>query len=232
MTLALYELCNASDQSMSPYCWRIRESLLLLEIPFESRLVGFSEIQQLSDGSNLTVPMLVDAEKKIIGSWEIAHYLSTHHDPGSQLFGDEGQQALAGFVTDWIDATLLARVNRMLVKDNYDGFRVADQEYFRRSEEARQGQTLEKTQAAREMERPEFQKLLHPARQFLKQRSFIGGAGPTYADFALHSTFQWARSVTRFKLLRPDDRLNDWIDRMDDWVIAQTSRVPIFNKIL
>jgi glutathione S-transferase len=194
--------------------------------------VGFTEIQQLSSDSKLTVPMLIDTEKKITGSWEIARYLSTRHDPDGRLFGDEGQQALAGFMTDWIDATLLARVNRMLVKDNHDGFRTADQAYFRSTEEARQGQTLEKTQAARELERPELQKLLHPARQFIKRRLFFGGTRPTYADFALHSTFQWARSVTAFKLLRPDDRLNDWIDRMDDWVTTQTRRVPIINNIL
>jgi glutathione S-transferase len=232
MTLALYELCNASDKSMSPYCWRIRQSLLLLEIPFESRLVGFSEIQQLSPDSNRTVPILVDLEQEIIGSWEIAQHLSNHHDPDSRLFGDEGQQALADFITDWVDATLLARVNRMLVKDNHDGFRAADQEYYRSTEEARQGQTLERTQATRESEKPELQKLLHPARQFTKQRPFIGGSNPTYADFTLHSTFQWARSVSKFRLLRPDDRLNDWIGRMDDWVTTQTSRVPIVNKVL
>ena len=232
MDLVLYELCNASDKSMSPYCWRIRESLLLLEIPFESRLAGFSEIQRLLPGTGKTVPLLLDNEQEIVGSWEIAQHLSTHHDPNGQLFGDDGQQALAGFITDWVDATLLARVNRMLVKDNHDGFRTADQAYFRNSEEERQGQTLEKTQAARESERPELQKLLHPARQFIKLRPFIGGTNPTYADFALHSTFQWARSVTNFELLRADDRLNEWIYRMDDWVATRTDLVRIVTRIL
>jgi glutathione S-transferase len=229
MSIVLYELCDASNKSISPYCWRVRESLLLLEIPFESRLVGFKEIHQLFTGPNKTVPILLDGEREIGGSWQIAQHLSTYHDPHNKLFGDDEQRALASFITNWVDATLLARTNRMLVKDNHDGFRPADRAYFRSKEETRQGQSLEKTQAARESEKLELQKLLHPARLLIKNRPFLGGAIPTFADCVLHSTFQWSRLVTDFELLRPDDRLHDWIHRMDDWVTTQTSLVNIIT---
>ncbi len=232
MTLVLYELCDASEQPMSPYCWRIHESLLLLSIPFESRLLGLTDIRQHFTGKNRTVPVLLDGENEIEGSWKIAEYLSEHHDPRNRLLGENNERRLTTFATNWVDAALLGPVNRMVVKDIHDGFKPADQAYYRTSEEKRQGQTLEDAQAEREKERPFVQKLLHPARMAIKQQPFIGGQYPTYADFALHSTFKWIRAVTNFEFLRPDDRLNEWINRMDDWVISRSSVVEITTSVL
>ena len=62
--------------------------------------------------------------------------------------------------------------------------------------------------------------LCNAAGQPIKQQPFIDGQNPTYADFALHSTFQWVRAVTGFEILRPDDRLNEWIGRMDNWLAS------------
>lgn len=216
--MKLYDLSNAAGQPISPYCWRIRESLHLLSLPFESRLLGLTEIRQRFTGPHRTVPVLLDGDREIGGSWAIAEYLWQHHDPHKQLFGGTGGFSLAAFATNWVDATVLGRVNRMIVMDVHDGFRASDRDYYRRREEKRQGVTLEAAQAARESERPALQTLLHPVRQAIRQQPFIDGQHPTYADFALHSTFQWLRAVSDFKILRPDDRLNQWIDRMDDWL--------------
>ena len=108
----------------------------------------------------------------------------------------------------------------MIVKDVHDGFRAKDRAYFRRREEERFGAALEEIQASREAKRPVFQNSLHPARRAIKEQPFIGGQHPTYADFALHSTFQWIRVTTSFEFLRADDRLNQWIEQMDDWLAS------------
>jgi len=220
MALTLYDLCNAAGQPMSPYCWRIRESLLLLSHPFETRLLCFMEIRQRFTGPHKTVPVLVDDENEIGGSWAIAEYLAENRDSRKQLFGGAGGRSLATFATQWVDASVLGSVNRMIVKDIHDSIMPNDQTYYRSREEKRQGRTLEETQAERESQRPALQNSLHPARQAIKQQPFIDGQNPTYADFALHSTFQWVRAVTGFKILRPDDRLNEWIGRMDNWLAS------------
>ena len=218
MALILYDLSNAAGQPMSPYCWRIREALHLLSLPFESRFLSLTEIRQHFTGPNKTVPVLLDGDREIGGSWAIAEYLYEHHDPHKRLFGGEGGYSLAAFATHWVDATVLGRVNRMIVMDIHDSIRSTDRDYYRSREEKRQGRALEVAQAGRESERPELQILLHPARQAIRQQPYIDGSNPTYADFALHSTFQWSRTVSAFEILRPDDRLNEWIGRMDDWL--------------
>ena len=221
MSLTLYDLHNAAERPASPYCWRIRESLLLLSIPFESRMLGLVEIGQHFSDTHRTVPVLSDEGKEIGGSWAIAEYLSENHDPQKRLFGGIGGRSLAAFVTSWVDATVLDAVNRMMVRDVHDNLKTEDQAYFRRREEERLGATLEDIQASRESKRQAFQISLHPARRAIKEQPFIGGQHPTYADFALHSTFQWIRATSSFEFLRADDRLNQWIERMDDWLEGQ-----------
>lgn len=218
MSIVLFDLGTEEGRPMSPYCWRIRESLALLSVEFESRLLGFREIREKFAGTHRTVPVLVDGDEEIGGSWAIAEYLSRYHDPYGRLFGGPGGQLLNAFVTNWVDETVLRQVNLMIVKDVHDSIRPRDREYFRKSEEKRQGRTLEETQSGREASLPSFQISLHPARCAIREQEFLGGPRPTYADFALHSTFQWVRAVSRFQLLRSDDRLHLWLRRMDDWL--------------
>ena len=220
MHLTLYDMHNAAGKPASPYCWRIRESLLLLAVPFESRFLSFIEIGERFSDTHKTVPVLSDGGKEIGGSWTIAEYLSESYDPHKRLFGGLGGRSLAAFVTSWVDATVLDTVNRMMVKDVHDGFRTEDQAYFRHREEKRLGATLEDIQASRESIRPAFQISLHPVRRAIKEQPFIDGPSPTYADFAVHSTFQWIRATTNFEFLRADDRLNQWVRRMDDWLTS------------
>lgn len=196
---------------------------MLLSIGFDSRMLGYTEIRELFANTHKTVPVLVDGDTEVDGSWTIAEYLAEKHDPDALLFGGPGGRPLSAFVTDWVDATVLGRVNRMIVKDIHDGLRPRDRAYFRSKEEKRQGRTLEETQANRESNLPALQTSLHPARRAIKEQDFLGGPRPTYADIALHSTFQWVRSVSDFELLRPDDRLHQWVRRMDDWLKAAAS---------
>ncbi len=218
MTMVLYDLGDTADRPISPYSWRIRESLHLLAIPFEGRLLSLTGIRKQFTGANRTVPILIDGDREIGESWQIAEYLSQHRDPEGQLFGGAGGKLLAAFVTDWVDATVMGQVYRMIVKDVHDALHPEDRDFFRAGQEKKLGATLEDLEAARELVRPTFQTSLYPARRAIKSRPYITGDHPGFGDFALHSTFQWSRKVSRFQLLRPDDRLNEWIQRMDDWL--------------
>ncbi|MEJ2122840.1 MAG: glutathione S-transferase N-terminal domain-containing protein [Alphaproteobacteria bacterium] len=216
--IILYDLASAERRPVSPYAWRIRESLHLLGVPFEARLLKLGEIRSQTPGEHDTVPVIVDGGTTVGDSWEIARYLSARHDSGNLLFGGTGGFALAEFITCWVDATLMARVNRMIIRDVHDDLAESDRLEFRADREKRLGSTLEQMQSTRESERPELQALLYPARRLIKRTPFLGGGHPTYADCVLHSMFVWARAVSRFELLREEDRLQEWIQRMDMWL--------------
>lgn len=181
-------------------------------------MLGFAEIRSRLPQGHRAVPVVVDGVETVGDSWKIAQYLSARHDPGRLLFRAPEGVALAEFVACWVDASLMARVNRMIIKDVHDDMAQGDRAVFRTGREKRFGAALEQIQATREVERTEFQAVLHPARRLIKRRPFLGGEQPTYADFALHSIFVWVRAVSRFELLRADDRLHGWIERMDEWL--------------
>ena len=219
MTMILYDLSDAAGRPISPYCMRIRESLHRLGLSYDHRLLHLGEIAGYFDGRHRTVPVLCDGEFSISDSRAIAEYLAEHHDPENRLFGDRDSRRLTGFVVDWVDATLMGRINRMIVLDLHNIIRPEDQPYYRRSEERQLGITLEQAHAERESHVPAFQISLHPARRAIKGRSYLGGGEePSYADFTFHAAFQWARTVSNFKLLRDDDRLHGWIEAMDRWL--------------
>jgi glutathione S-transferase len=92
-----------------------------------------------------------------------------------------------------------------------------DKAYFRELRAKRLGTTLEKFCANREETVVQFRKtLLAPLRLTLGSQPFLGGAGPTYADYAVFGCFQWARATSPFKLLEPDDPVAGWCERMLD----------------
>jgi glutathione S-transferase len=225
MTLFLYDMSNASGVAASPYGFRIHGALRLLSLPYETELLGYAQVVQKFSETHKTVPVLVDGDREIGDSWAIATHLAENHDPDNLLFGGVQGYPLVCFITRWVDASIMGAVNRVIVKEIHDSFHPKDQARYRSKEEARFGQSLESLHLTRDAGLPDFQVSLHPARQAVKEHPFLGGDSPTYADFSLHSVFRWARLVSEIELLRPDDRLQKWIGRMDDWLENDTGPV-------
>lgn len=218
--MILYDLRDVAGRPISPYGMRIREALRGLGLSFDHRLLHLGEIAGHFDGLHRTVPVLCDGEFSISDSRAIAEYLAEHHDPQNRLFGDRDRRHLTGFIVDWVDATVMGQINRMIVLDTYKIIRPEDQPYLRHLEEKRLGTTIEQAHSERESHIPAFQISLHPARRLIKERPFLGGEEPSYADFTLHAALRWARerAGSDFKLLRDDDRLHGWITAMDQWL--------------
>jgi len=61
-----------------------------------------------------------------------------------------------------------------------------------------------------------FRKSLDPMRLTLKTQAYLGGDAPNYADYIVFGGFQWARVVSEFKLLKDDDPLYAWRERLLD----------------
>jgi glutathione S-transferase len=101
-----------------------------------------------------------------------------------------------------------------------------DKAYFRKTREERFGATLEAFQSGREERLPAFRQSLQPLRNLLEAQPFLGGDKPLYADYIVFGGFQWARCISSFKLLDPDDPVAAWRERMLDLFggLARASR--------
>src|SRR3546814_11882408 len=51
----------------------------------------------------------------------------------------------------------------------------------------------------------DFRRSLEPYRAVIKDQAFVGGRAPTYADYVLFGTLQWARCTSVFALVEGHD---------------------------
>jgi glutathione S-transferase len=171
------------------------------------------------------VPILIDGETVVHDSFRIAQHLETHHGDAS-LFGGEIGQALARFFNTWVDRTLLPRLAPMIAIDVQGIVDETDARHQRGVMEKAFGKTLEELASSRDKDVVGFRRLLDPARASLRSQPFISGAQAAYADYILFSLFQWARIVSPFALLEPDDALAVWRERMLDLHAGLGRSVP------
>lgn len=213
MTIRLFELCGTDPQRVfSPFCWRIRMALAHKGLAFESVPWRFTETAALAFAQHDKVPVLVDGERIVVESFEIAKHLdAAHPDTPSLMRGNPEPYA---FIGAWTDTVLHAGIAGLIVSDIPALLDAADRAYFFASREKRYGKPLAEVTAGREDRLPAFRAALLPLRHALRGRDFLGGAAPDYADYTVFGGFMWARSVSRFEMLAEDDTLHGWRERM------------------
>jgi glutathione S-transferase len=216
MTVVLYDLVGREDRRFSPHCWRTRMALAHKGLECEARPTRFTDIGRIGDGQVKTVPAIEDGGRLIGDSWAIARYLEATYPERPSLFGGAGGEAVTRFVQNWCVAVLHAGLIGMVVSDIHEHLVPEDQAYFRTSREQRFGRTLEEVQAGREARVEGFRKSLQPVRMTLKDAPFLGGAQPLYADYLVFGAFQWARVISPFRVLEPDDPVSAWFERCLD----------------
>jgi len=162
------------------------------------------------------VPILVDGEVAIPDSWRIAEHLESRYCDAQSLFGGETGHALARFINAWVDRTLLGRLAPLIAVDVVTILDDADARHVRGQFERICGKPLEELAASRDEGVVAFRRLLDPARAVMRFQPFLSGADPAYADYILFSLFQWARIVSAFPVLEPNDALAAWRERMLD----------------
>lgn len=225
MSIVLFDLCGADGRRFSPNCWRSAMALAHKGLAWESRATLFTGIADIG-GGNRTVPVLEDDGELLGDSWAIAEHLEARYPDRPSLFGGETGKSLASFVQNWTIAQMHAPIFRMIAADVHDALDPADQGYFRESREKRLGRRLEEVQASRDDELPAFRAGLAPLRLTLQAQSFLGGEGPTYADYLPFGALQWARTTSAFRLLADDDPVLAWFDRCLDLYDGLGRRTP------
>jgi glutathione S-transferase len=197
----------------SPYCWRTKLALAHKGLAVETIAWRFSEVALLPEGHRL-VPTIIDGDKTLSDSFAIALYLEQSYPDRPSLFGGSGGEAHARLINAWADAVVQANMVRLIVHDIWSVLAPDDQTLFRKTREKRLGTSLEAAQEDREERVTLFRQSLQPARIALRTAPWLGGEAPSYADYILAGAFMWARSISHFETLAPDDTLHDWLGRV------------------
>jgi glutathione S-transferase len=227
MTLKLFELVGADEtRPFSPYCWRTRMALAHKGLGAESIPWRFTEKDAIRPHQSDKVPVLLDDDRAVVDSWAIASYLEDGYPDLPSLFGGEGGRAMGRMMNWWGDVVVVGGIAPLIVADIVGHLRPVDQVYFRQSREARFGKPLEQVVADRDQNVEGFRKSLDPMRLTLKTQPYLGGGAPNYADYIVFGGFQWARAVSPFALLEPNDRIYAWRETMLDAFDGMARKSP------
>lgn len=217
MSVILHDLAGADPtHRFSPYCWRVRMALAHKGVAHEARPWRFTDKAAIADAGTDKVPVLRHAGRAIAESWTILEYLEDHWPGAPTLFGGEGGRALARFVNTWSDAVVMPAVVRLVVSDIPAHLAPEDAEYFVRTREARLGKPLSEVTANRDRDVEALRRDLHPLRMVLRERPWLSGPTAGAADYIAFGPLQWARCVSAFPLLAPDDPVHAWRGRLLD----------------
>ena len=226
MARTLYDLAGADpDLRFSPYCWRARLALAHKGLEVETVPWRFTEKDVIAFSGQGTVPVLIDGETTVGDSWAIAVYLEERYPDRPSLFGGPSGVAPTRFVNAWADTILNPGIVRLILADIFAVLHDKDKAYFRQTREQRFGIPLEQVSADRDSRLPAFRQTLEPLRGMLQRQPYLGGELPIYADYIVLGSFQWARCVSSFELLEPDDPIAAWRARLlDRFDVARNAR--------
>lgn len=217
MALQMFDLAGADpDRRFSPYCWRTRMALAHMGLEVETLPWRFSDKAALAASGQGLVPVLLHGEEVVSDSWTIALWLRRTFPDRPDPFGHEAAVGPTHVLNAWADRVLVPGIAPMIVADIHACLDPGDQAYFRQTREQRMGGRLEEVTATREDRLPGFRQSLQPLRTVLRDRDFISGAAPAYADYIPFACLQWARCTSAFALLAADDPLASWMERMLD----------------
>ena len=214
--LTLYELRGADDRRYSLFSWRTRMALAHKGLDARIETVLLTDKDALAFSGGKTVPVLRDGETVVRDSWAIAEHLERAYPDRPSLFGGEAGHALTHLLNAWTDRTLIPALAPLIAADVHDRIDPADRAHLRAGFERAFGQTLEALREGRDAKIAAFRKLLDPARASLRTRPFLSGEAPGYADYIVFSPLQWARIMSPYPVLAPDDPLRPWFERVLD----------------
>jgi len=227
MTRVLYDLAGADPAlRFSPYCWRTKLALAHKGLAVETVPWRFTDTDAIAFSGQGRVPVLVDGERTVSDSWAIALYLEEAYPDRPSLFGGPAAAAVTRFVNAWADTILNVDMVRLIVSDIAGVLHEKDRAYFRESREKRFGMPLEQVTAGREDRLKAFRDGLLPLRHTLSAQPYLSGEAPAYADYIVFGSFQWARCVSSFELLAPDDVVAAWRERMLNRFEGLARRAP------
>jgi glutathione S-transferase len=229
MSLILYERVGHDGRRPSPFSWRTRYALTHKGVDVDyipTRFADVDTIRRLS-GQHM-VPVLVDGDRVIHDSWNIAVHLEERFSDRPALFAGENGRGMARFINAWSDTVLGPVVRRLIYPDFIWCLDAGDRAYFRQSRERDLGTTLEDACADRPKWLAALTQALAPLERTLGDQSFVGGRVPNYADYVVFSVFQWARLGSPQEILGKESSVQAWRERMIGLFDRLADRFPAY----
>ena len=215
-TIRFYDLTMASGCTTSPFVWSTRYALAHKGFDLDVVPGGFTGIMERTGGRTERLPAIEDDGEWVLDSWGIVEYLDAKYPDRPLLIPHESVAVLTRMMDSWWWATAVGPWMRCFCADYRDACFEHDKEYVTSSREIFMGQSLEATQADREERLPHISADIEPLRFALKDRPWLGGEIPNYADYRMIGPVLWAASLCGTPFLAADDPLRDWIERCRD----------------
>lgn len=217
MTRTLYDLAG-KDPAMrfSPFCWRAKMALRHKGLDFETVAWRFTEKETIARTGQGRVPVLVDNERWVHDSWQIALYLDEVYPNRPALMRGTAERAMARFVSSWCDQTLHPIIRSMFLLVIFNTAADKDRAYFRESREKLFGGTLEELAMERSAGLKALTQALQPAEATLNISRWLAGDEPSYADYCLFGSLQWGHVLCPEPIVSPDNAVGRWFARMLD----------------
>lgn len=213
--LQLYEVRGEDVEFRpSPYCWRIRMALAHKSLAFEPVPRCAVEKERIARSNGGTVPVLVDGDRLIRESWDIAHYLDSAYPDRPPLFGGDGDRTKAQFIDQWITQRVHPIIARAVLLDQFVLLAANDKVYYQERTKRKFGTTLENLCRDPDGATAQLQGVLSRLQEVLDRNQFLGGDGPSYGDYIVFGAFQWARVVSCRALVNEDSPVRRWFLRL------------------
>ncbi|NJM33429.1 MAG: glutathione S-transferase family protein [Rhodomicrobium sp.] len=174
--------------------------------------------------------MLVDGERWINESWQIARYLDEKFPDKPALMATPTAKAGARFLNFWADTTLHPALRPLIMLSVFEVTAEKDKAYFRKSREELFGKPLEQLCPDRAAAKDNLLKVLTPVESTLKEFAFLGGDEPNYSDYIVFGSLQWANVVAPDPVLTPGSAVANWFERMLDLWGGYARRSPTVAK--
>jgi glutathione S-transferase len=200
-------------------------ALLHKGLEFETIPWCFTDKEAIAPSGSTRVPVVVDGDKWIADSWQIALYLDATY-PERPLMRAQTTRGLSQFVNSWCDRSVLKALSPFALRQVAAVAHDKDKDYFRTTREARLGMTLEEFCNDQAAARDALQSVLAPAEHELSSRDFLGGSSPCYGDYALFGSIKWVHSVSGAVPLANDSAIRSWFERMLDLFNGYARKAP------
>lgn len=216
MAITFYDLCGRDAKRFSPYGWRTRMALAHKGLDYSLELVKFTEKPKIAFSNQQLVPVIRDGDRVVSDSWAIAEHLEDSYPDRPSLFGGTQGRGTAKAVNAFVNTTIQPLLGPLIIADVLEQVDAVDRDYFAQSRHQRFGRPIAEVQADRDDRVEGFRKALEPYRVVVRDQPFVGGAGPSYADYVLFGTLQWARCTSSYRVVATDDPIHAWFERVLD----------------
>ena len=224
-TITFYDLQHASGCTTSPFVWATKYALKHKGFDLDVVDGGFTGIMDRTGGRSERLPAIVDDGEWVLDSWLIAEHLDAKYPDRPTLIADPSLKPLVEFLEGWLWKTAVSPWVRCFAVQYRDRCKPEDIGYITESRLRMWGQPVEDMAKDREEVFGKVLPELEPLRALLRDRKWLGGDQPNYADYRALAVFLWCASVADVPPMTDDEPLRDWIERGFD-LLGGLGRIP------